>query len=198
MAGGNRTLGRFQLTGIPAAPRGVPQIEVTFDIDANGIVHVAAKDKATNKEQKITISNSGGITKEDIERMVKDSEAHAEEDKKKREEINTKNQLDSMIYSTEKTLNENKDKLPKDKVEALEAALATGKKTLETGDVEAMKKEIESITQLSHKLAEDMYKATQGAAQPGAQASTEGTEPSSGPTPPRNDDVIDVEHKDLN
>lgn len=200
MAGGNRTLGRFQLTGIPAAPRGVPQIEVTFDIDANGIVHVAAKDKATNKEQKITISNSGGISKEDIERMVKDSEAHAEEDKKKREEISTKNQLDSMIYSTEKTLNENKDKLPKDKVETLEAALASGKKTLESGDVEAMKKEIENITQISHKMAEDMYKATQAqGAQPGAQASTEGADATGGPTPPRSgDDVIDVEHKDLN
>lgn len=201
MAGGNRTLGRFQLVGLPAAPRGVPQIEVTFDIDANGIVNVSAKDKATNKEQKITISNSSGITKEDIDRMMKDSEAHAEEDKKKKEEITIRNQLDSMIYTTEKTLNENKEKLPKDNVSTLETALAAAKKTLESGDADSMKKEIENLTQISHKMAEEMYKATQGANAAGAnpQPGFPGDQPSDGSTPPQaKDDVIDVEHKDLN
>jgi molecular chaperone DnaK len=200
MAGGNRTLGRFQLVGIPAAPRGMPQIEVTFDIDANGIVNVSAKDKATNKEQKITISNSSGISKDDIDRMMKDSEAHAEEDKKKREEVNTRNQLDSMVYTTEKTLNENKDKLPADKVSALETALAAAKKTLEGGDLEAMKKEIETLTQLAHKMAEEMYKATGGSApNTGATDGAANMGSEGGPVPPKGgDDVIDVEHKDLN
>lgn len=201
MAGGNRTLGRFQLVGLPAAPRGVPQIEVTFDIDANGIVNVSAKDKATNKEQKITISNSSGITKEDIDRMMKDSEAHAEEDKKKKEEITIRNQLDSMIYTTEKTLNENKEKLPKDNVSTLETALAAAKKTLESGDADSMKKEIENLTQISHKMAEEMYKATGGANAAGAnpQPGFPGDQPSDASTPPpAKDDVIDVEHKDLN
>lgn len=196
IASGNRTLGRFQLTDIPTAPRGVPQIEVTFDIDANGITHVTAKDKATNKEQKITISNSSGISEEEIKRMVKDSEAHAEEDKKKREEVNTRNQLDSMIYATEKTLNENKAKIPADKVTELETALASGKKALETNDVESMKKEIESLTAISHKMAEEMYKATGGAQagqQDQAQPNMDGNMPPKG-----GDDVIDVEHKDVN
>jgi len=197
IASGNRTLGRFQLVGIPAAPRGTPQIEVTFDIDANGITHVAAKDKATGKEQKITISNSSGISEEEIKRMVKDSEAHAEEDKKKREEVNTRNQLDSMIYATEKSLNENKDKVPADKVKDLEAALASGKKALESGDVDSMKKEIENLTQLSHKMAEEMYKAT-GGAQPGATEGAANMGAEGGSVPPKADDVIDVEHKDLN
>lgn len=198
IASGNRTLGRFQLTNIPAAPRGVPQIEVTFDIDANGITHVAAKDKATGKEQKITISNSSGISEDEIKRMVKDSEAHAEEDKKKKEEVNTRNQLDSMIYTTEKTLKENKDKIPADKTTELEAALASGKKALETGDVDSMKKEIENLTQISHKMAEEMYKASGSAPNTGATdgASNMGSE--GGPVPPKPDDVIDVEHKDLN
>jgi molecular chaperone DnaK len=197
IAGGNRTLGRFQLVGIPAAPRGVPQIEVTFDIDANGITHVAAKDKATGKEQKISITNSSGISEDEIKRMVKDSEAHAEEDKKKREEVNTRNQLDSMIYATEKTLTENKDKIPADKTKDLEAALASGKKALETGDVDAMKKEIENLTSISHKMAEEMYKA-QGAPNAGATDGAANMGSEGGPVPPKNDDVIDVEHKDLN
>jgi molecular chaperone DnaK len=200
IATGNRTLGRFQLVGIPSAPRGVPQIEVTFDIDANGITHVAAKDKATGKEQKISISNSSGISEEEIKRMVKDSEAHAEEDKKKREEVNTRNQLDSMIYTTEKTLTENKDKIPADKTTELEAALASGKKALETNDVEAMKKEIESLTAISHKMAEEMYKATGGAQTQGASEGAANMGAEGGPVPPKSkpDDVIDVEHKDLN
>lgn len=197
IASGNRTLGRFQLVGIPAAPRGTPQIEVTFDIDANGITHVTAKDKATGKEQKITISNSSGISEDEIKRMVKDSEAHAEEDKKKREEVNTRNQLDSMIYATEKTLNENKDKVPADKVKDLETALASGKKALESNDVESMKKEIENLTQVSHKMAEEMYKAT-GGAQSGAQQDQAQPNMDGNMPPKGGDDVIDVEHKDLN
>ncbi len=198
IASGNRTLGRFQLTNIPAAPRGVPQIEVIFDIDANGITHVTAKDKATNKEQKITISNSSGISEDEIKRMVKDSEAHAEEDKKKKEEVNVRNQLDSMIYTTEKTLKDNKDKIPADKTTELEAALASGKKALETNDVDAMKKEIETLTQISHKMAEEMYKATGGAQNTGATDGAANMGAEGGPVPPKPDDVIDVEHKDLN
>ncbi|MCB0271477.1 MAG: molecular chaperone DnaK [Bdellovibrionales bacterium] len=193
MASGNRTLGRFQLNDIPSAPRGVPQIEVTFDIDANGIVNVFAKDKATGKEQKITISNSSGLSDDEISKMVKDSESHAEEDRKKKEEVNTKNQLDSMIYTTEKTLSENKDKLPQDKVTPLEGALASAKTALESGDVDAMKKEIENLTSLSHKMAEEMYKNTQQAGSSQETSQTNGSTNGSGPK----DDVIDVEHQDV-
>jgi molecular chaperone DnaK len=194
MASGNRTLGRFQLNEIPPAPRGTPQIEVTFDIDANGIVSVSAKDKATGKEQKITLTNNSGLSEEDIEKMVADSEAHAEEDKKKKEEVTVKNNLDSMVYNTEKTLNENKDKLPEDKVKPLEDALAQAKKALEGNDLEAMKKETENLKQLAHSMAEEMYKASSA-----QDASAQGQAPESeeGNVPPQQDDVIDVEHKDL-
>jgi len=195
MASGNRTLGRFQLSDIPAAPRGVPQVEVTFDIDANGIVNVSAKDKATNKEQNITISNSSGISDDEIEKMVQDSELHAQEDKKKREEIDVRNQLDSMVYTTEKSLSDSKDKLPQDKVAPLEDALKSAKEALESGDIEQMKKETENLTQISHKMAEEMYKASSQEA-PGAQPNGADGSGANGPTPPK-DDVIDVEHKDV-
>jgi molecular chaperone DnaK len=197
MAQYNRTLGKFQLVGIPSAPRGMPQIEVTFDIDANGIVNVSAKDKATGKEQKITITSSSGLSKEDVEKMVKDAEAHSEEDKKKHEEIQARNQLDSMVYNTEKLLNENKDKIPEDSRKPVEEAIASAKKALEGGDVSLMKSELEKMNQASHKMAEAMYKAT-GAAQgssgngsdqtPGGEANGSGKKP---------DDVIDAEYKDV-
>lgn len=157
MARDNRTLGRFHLVGIPAAPRGVPQVEVVFDIDANGIINVSAQDKATGKEQKITITASSGLSEEEVDNMVKDAESHADEDKKKKEEIDSKNQLDSLIYSTEKNLNEFKDKLSEGDRKPVEEAIAEGKKALEKGELDDMKKAIDSITQASYKLAEVMY-----------------------------------------
>ena len=166
MARDNRTLGKFHLIGIPPAPRGVPQVEVAFDIDANGILNVSAKDLATNKEQKITITASSGLVKDEVEKMVKDAEAHAEEDKKNRELIETRNQLDSLIYSTEKLLNENKEKIPADDAKAVEEALAEGKKALESNEAETMKSAIERINTASHKMAEVMYKAASAAAPP--------------------------------
>ncbi len=197
MAGGNRTLGRFQLQDIPAAPRGIPQIEVTFDIDANGIVNVSAKDKATGKEQKITITTSSGISDDDINRMVKDSELHAEEDKKQKEQVEVRNQLDSLIYNTEKLMKENKDKIG-DAGKPVEEALVSAKKGLESGDLAQMKQELEKLTQASHKMAEVMYKSS---GQAGAQASPSPETPN---TPPEGgagqggDDVIDAEYKDVN
>ena len=169
MARDNRTLGKFHLIGIPAAPRGIPQIEVTFDIDANGILNVSAKDMATAKEQKITITASSGLAKEEVEKMVKDAEAHAEDDRKRKEVIGLKNQLDSIIYATEKTLNEHKAKIAASDVKAIEDALADGKKALEKEDTDEMKRALDSISKASHKMAEVMYQAaSQAGAQPGA------------------------------
>jgi len=189
MARDNRTLGRFHLIGIPAAPRGVPQVEVAFDIDANGILNVSAKDLATNKEQKITITASSGLVKDEVEKMVKDAEAHAEEDKKNRDLIETKNQLDSLIYSTEKLLNENKEKIPVDDAKAVEEALAEGKKALESNEAETMKSAIEKINTASHKMAEVMYKAASSAAPPqGGEAGPGGAEAGQ-----QQGDVVDAE-----
>ena len=170
LARDNRTLGKFHLTGIPSAPRGVPQIEVTFDIDANGILHVTAKDNATGKDQKITITSTSGLSKEEVERMAKEAEAHASEDKEKREEIEARNQLDSSVYQTEKMLRENGDKIPAEDKTAVEAALADAKKALEGQDTAAINTAKEALTKASHSLAEHMYKAAQAAA-PGGQAS---------------------------
>ncbi|MDP7580253.1 MAG: molecular chaperone DnaK [Nitrospinota bacterium] len=191
MASTNRTLGKFHLVGIPSAPRGIPQIEVTFDIDANGIVNVSAKDKGTGKEQKITITASSGLSEDEIKKMVDEATSHAEEDKKRREEIDTRNQADSLIYQTEKTLNEHKDKLPESDRKPLEEALEKAKKALESNNAEEIKKEMENLTQASHKLAEVMYKQ-------------QSEPPSSGQTPPKTDqgkkpsgdDVVDAEFED--
>ena len=161
MAAQNRTLGKFHLTGLPPAPRGVPQIEVTFDIDANGILNVTAKDMATGKDQKITITSSSGLGKEEVERMAKEADAHAAEDKAQREEIEARNQLDSMVYSIEKMLREHGDKISGSERGDVENALADAKKALEGGDKAAMDKARETLTSASHKLAEQMYKATQ-------------------------------------
>src|SRR5881296_885556 len=160
MAAQNRTLGKFHLTGIPPAPRGLPQIEVTFDIDANGILNVTAKDNATGKDQKITITSSSGLSKEEVERMAKDAEAHAA-DKAKREEIDARNQLDSMVYQIEKMLRESGDKISGSERGEVENALADAKKALESNDKAQMDRAREALTQASHKLAEQMYKATQ-------------------------------------
>ena len=164
MAGDNKTLGNFELTGIPAAPRGVPQIEVTFDIDANGIVHVSAKDLGTGKEQSIRITASSGLSKEEIDKMVRDAEAHAAEDKKKRELIEAKNQADSLIYQTEKSLAEMGDKIDAAEKSKIESGVAALKKALESSDAETIKKASEELMQASHKLAEAVYAKAQGAA----------------------------------
>jgi molecular chaperone DnaK len=197
LANDNRTLGKFHLTGLPPAPRGVPQIEVTFDIDANGILNVTAKDKATNKEQKIQITSSSGLSKEEVERMAKEAEAHASEDKTKREEIEARNQLDSMVYQVEKTVKEHGDKISGDEKGQVETALADAKKALEGTDVAAMNTAREKLTQASHKLAEVMYKATQtpeGAAGAGPQADGSAQ---NGASEKKDEGVIDAEYVDV-
>ena len=176
MAGDNKTLGNFELTGIPAAPRGVPQIEVTFDIDANGIVHVSAKDLGTGKEQSIRITASSGLSKEEIDKMVHDAEAHASEDKQKRELIEARNHADSLVYSTEKSLKEFGDKIDDGEKKKIEDGIAALKKAMEGNDAAAITKASEELTQASHKLAEAVYAKAQqsgGAEQP-AEASQEG------------------------
>ena len=159
----NKTLGRFSLTDIPPAPRGVPQIEVTFDIDANGIVHVSAKDLGTNKEQSITITSSSNMSEADIEKAVKEAEAHAEEDKKQRELIDTKNQADNMIYQLEKMLKENGDKLSPDDKKKLEDAIAKAKKDFESNDIEVIRKALEELTTSSNEVVTKMYQSAQNA-----------------------------------
>ena len=183
LARDNKSLGKFQLTGIPAARRGVPQIEVTFDIDANGIVKVSAKDKGTGKEQQITISGSTALSDDEVDRMVKDAEAHAEEDKKQKEEVEVRNQTDSLCYSTEQTLNELGDKVSADVKSKAEAAIADAKKALEASDVEAIKAAGESLQSVAYELAQVVYadaqQQTDGAA--GAQ--------------PADDDVVDADYE---
>jgi molecular chaperone DnaK len=167
MSRDNRTLGRFQLVGIPPAQRGVPQVEVTFDIDANGIVNASAKDLGTGKEQKITITASSGLNKDEVEKMVHEAEDHAEEDKKRREEIEVKNQADNLVYNTEKILNENREKLSEEDMKVVEDALNETKSALQTGDVTQIKEKMEILNNASHKLAEAMYKQTSDSTQPG-------------------------------
>ena len=160
MAADNKLLGLFSLVGIPPAPRGMPQIEVTFDIDANGILHVTAKDRGTGKEQKITITSSSGLAKDEVEKAVKEAESHGAEDKKRREAVEAKNQLDSIVYATEKLLAENADKVPAEDKTAIEAAVADAKKVLETkaDDAEALRKAAQDVQKASYKVAEALYK----------------------------------------
>jgi len=194
MAAQNRTLGKFHLTGIPPAPRGVPQIEVTFDIDANGILNVTAKDVATGKDQKITITSSSGLSKEEVERMAKDAESHAAEDKAKRDEVEARNQLDSMVYQIEKMLKEHGDKISGSERSDVESALADAKKALEGTDAAAMNSARERLTQASHKLAEAMYKSAQpsGAAQTGPAGNGAPSEEKK-----KDEGVIDAEYVDV-
>jgi molecular chaperone DnaK len=175
MADQNRTLGRFDLVGIPAAPRGVPQIEVTFDIDANGIVHVSAKDLGTGKEQHIQITSSSGLSDEEIEKMVKDAEANAAADKAKREGVDARNEADSLIYATEKSIKDLGDKINGAEKEKVEAAIAALKQALQGDNVEEIKAKTEELKQSSYKIAEELYKQ-QGAAgaQPGADGAAAG------------------------
>lgn len=161
MASYNRTLGKFHLVGIPSAPRGVPQVEVTFDIDANGIVNVSAKDLGTGKEQKITITASSGINEDEIKKMVKDAEVHAEDDKKRKQEVEIRNQADSLVYNTEKVIRENKDKLSEADIRTVEDAIKDTKAAMESGEVTRIKEKMEALTRASHHLAEVMYKQTQ-------------------------------------
>ena len=161
MAADNKILGQFDLVGLPSAPRGIPQIEVTFDIDANGIVQVSAKDKATGKEQQIRIQASGGLSDGDIDRMVKEAESHAADDKKRKELVEVRNQADSLVYSTEKSLKELGDKVPEDDRKATEEALAEAKRALESEDVERIRKQTDALSAAAMKLGEHLYKAQQ-------------------------------------
>ncbi len=197
MANDNRTLGKFHLVGIPPAPRGVPQIEVTFDIDANGIVNVSAKDLGTNKEQKITITASSGLSKEEISKMTRDAESHAAEDQKNREAIEAKNKLDGLVYSTEKILKENRDKVSDSDASALDAAITRAKSALEhskdTGELNAA---FEELTKASHRLAEVMYQKST-AQNPPRGGSAEGAGPKAEPGKKKEDEVIDAEYVDM-
>jgi molecular chaperone DnaK len=199
LAAQNRTLGKFHLTGIPPAPRGVPQIEVTFDIDANGILNVTAKDTATGKDQKITITSSSGLSKDEVERMAKEADSHSAEDKAKREEIDSKNQLDSMVYGVEKMLREQGDKISGSDRGDVENAIADAKKALESNDKASMDKARETLTQSSHKLAEQMYKAAQSSAPAGGPTpdASAGAEPSANGQPKKDEGVIDAEYVDV-
>ncbi|HKS39996.1 MAG TPA: molecular chaperone DnaK [Blastocatellia bacterium] len=196
MAGQNRTLGKFHLVGIPPAPRGVPQVEVTFDIDANGIVNVSAKDLGTGREQKITITASSGLAKEEIDRMMRDAESHAEEDARERERIEARNKLDGMIYSTEKTLSEHRDKVDSSTVSDIESALVEAKGKLDSTDVGEINSAYDRLVKSTHKLAEIMYQqaSQQGGGQPtdtGASGAAAGSSTSGG------DDVIDADFVDV-
>src|SRR5881296_115555 len=200
MARDNRTLGRFHLDGIPPAPRGVPQIEVTFDIDANGIVNVAAKDMATGKEQKITVSGASGLSKDDVDRMVKDAQAHASEDQARRDLIDARNQADSLAYQVEKTINENRGKIAVGDLSKIEAAIAEAKEALKTDDLERMKRAQETLSKAAHKLGEAMYREAQaqaGQQPPGPGAGSQAGGAAGRPSGPKEGEVVDAEFDDL-
>ena len=197
MSPDNKTLGRFELVGIPPAPRGMPQIEVTFDIDANGIVHVSAKDLGTGKEQAIKIESSGGLSEEDVEKMINDAEQFADEDKAKRESVEVKNQAETLIYSTEKSISDLGDKLPEEDKTKIEACSEQLKKSMETDDMEAIKSDLEALTQASHKMAELLY--SQQAEQQG-DGSGEGSEDAPGndeKSGKDDDDIVDADFEEV-
>ena len=196
MAANNKTLGRFQLTGIPAAPRGVPQIEVTFDIDANGIVHVSAKDMATGNEQNVSITASTNLSDEDIEKAVKDAEAHAAEDKKKKEEIEVKNNAESLLYNSEKTLKDLGDKISGEEKAKVETEIENTKKALETNDTEKIKEATEKLTKVFYDMSEQLYKnanpnGAQGVDPNAAQAGTDANSNTNG----NDGNVYDADYK---
>jgi len=195
----NKTLGRFHLDGIPPAPRGVPQIEVTFDIDANGIVHVMAKDRATGKENKITITSSSGMNKEDVEKAVKEAQAHEAEDKERREEIEVRNRADNMAYATEKSLKELGDKIPAETKSDIESKVKAVRDALAGTDVAAVKSATETLMQASHRMAEEAYKAaggTQGSGAPGSGPEAGGQAGGEAPGGQKKDDVVDAEFEE--
>jgi molecular chaperone DnaK len=195
LAADNRTIGKFQLTGIPPAPRGMPQVEVAFDIDANGILHVSAKDKATSKEQKIRIEASSGLSDTDIDKMVKAAEAHASEDKQRRETIEQRNQLDSLVYRVEKDSKEWVDRLPADAKSRLDAAVEGGKQSLRSGDPDAIRKALDELNNAYSAAGASLYQAGQaqeqgagaGAGQPGPEAPAEGA--------PGQEDVVEADYE---
>ncbi len=198
MAPDNKTLGRFELVGIPPAPRGIPQIEVAFDIDANGIVHVSAKDLGTGKEQKIQITTSGGMSEEEIEKMVEEAEQFSEEDKSKREMIDQKNQADNLVYQCEKILTESGDKLSDEEKATIEEAIAELKTALEGDDVEAIKAGSEKLTQAFHKASETLYKSEEQANSAGGDASQESQEdPETDSSGKDDDDVVDADFEEI-
>jgi len=199
-AADNRSLGKFKLDGIPPAPRGVPQIEVTFDIDANGILNVSAKDKATNKEQKITITASSGLTKEEAEKMRTEAESHSEEDRRRFEEVEARNRLDGMVFHAEKTIRENHDKLPEADVKTVEAAIEDAKKAMSEGGTARLRSATENVERAMHKIAEELYKTQQAAGASAAGAGAGGGSSSSssgGQEQKKPGDVIDAEYVDV-
>jgi molecular chaperone DnaK len=189
MAADNRTLGKFHLVGIPPAPRGIPQVEVTFDIDANGILNVSAKDVATGKTQAITITSSSGLAKDEVEKMVKDSQAHAEDDKRKRDLIDARNQADTLAYSMEKLLKENRDKVSEAEAKSVEDAVAATRKAAEGDDPAAIRAAIEQLNNASHKLAETLYRK----AAPPTDVPPQGA-PGAAPGADKGGDVVDAEY----
>jgi molecular chaperone DnaK len=195
MAKDNRMLGVFQLVGIPPAPRGIPQIEVTFDIDANGILNVLAKDKATNNEQKITITSSSGLSKEEVDKMAKDAEAHSADDRKRKDEIDARNRADSMVYQVEKMLKDHRDKIGEADAKQVEEALASTRSTMQAGSVEDINKAVDNLTQASHKLAEAMYKTSSTPPPTGGAAPQDGAGPNA--SEKKKDDVVDAEFVDV-
>jgi molecular chaperone DnaK len=190
MASYNKTLGKFQLVDLPPAPRGVPQIEVTFDIDANGIVHVSAKDRATNKEQSMTITGQSTLDKNDIEQMIKDAEAHAEDDRKRREEAEIRNNADSIVYQTEKVLREQGDKVSADEKEAVEQPLADLKKAMEGSDTQAIKAATDTLMSASQAFSQKLYEA---AARDSGAEGTSASGQDSGAGAVNDDDIVDAE-----
>jgi molecular chaperone DnaK len=197
LAAQNRTLGKFQLTGIPPAPRGVPQIDVTFDIDANGILNVTAKDLATGKDQKITITSSSGLSKDDLERMTKEASAHSAEDKAKREEIEVKNQLDSLVYNVDKMLRESGDKISGTERGEVENAVADARKALDANDKRTMDQAREKLTQVSHSLAEKMYESARAQSAGGRPRASAGPTPGADGQAKSDEEVIDAEYEDV-
>jgi molecular chaperone DnaK len=201
MAGDNKMLGVFQLVGIPPAPRGIPQVEVTFDIDANGIMNVTAKDKATNNEQKITITSSSGLSKDEVDKMARDAEAHAGDDRKKKEEIESRNRADAMVYNIEKMLKEHRSKVAESDAKAVEEALEETKKAMAEGGIDRINQATSKLETASHKLAEAMYKsAGQAGGQPGGEPggpSGDGHAPGGEAKPKEKDNVVDAEFVDV-
>jgi molecular chaperone DnaK len=197
MAADNKTLGRFELVGIPPAPRGVPQIEVTFDIDANGIVSVSAKDLATGKEQSIKITASSGLSKEEIDRLVREAEAHADEDKKKKELVEARNHADALIYSTEKSLKDLGDKVDAETRSKVEAAIGPLKKAMEGDNAEEIRRLSDELTRASHKLAEAMYQQASSGARAGGGGSGDAGSSSQAAGQTGADDVVDADFEEV-
>ena len=199
MAAGNKTLGRFELTDIPPAPRGVPKIEVSFDIDANGIVHVSAKDLGTGKEQKITIQSDSGMSKEDIDRMVNEAKAHEAEDKKQKEAIDAKNNADNLVYQAEKTIKELGDKADAGKVSEVKAACEKVKEAIKSNDTEAIKKATEALQKPLYELSAAAYQQAQASGAQGAQGAQAGGENAQGAQQQKkdDDDVVDADYTEV-